>query len=94
MTETKFVSKIDELKALAVKIYKDATPVASGNQRDSIFAKDLPDGGFEIIVGTDYANATNKSGPNAGWIDKAAALFMSQAKLKLSGKINIRSDVK
>lgn len=95
MTQKQFEQKMEYLKRMAISIFKTATPVRTGYQKANIYAKDLPNGGFEIIVDTPYAEYTTqpwKDGlnPNEGWADEAAKDFKNKARIIL--RSNKRSD--
>lgn len=91
MDQASFQRTMNDLKKEALQIYKASTPVLTGYQKDHIYAKDLANGGFEIVVDTDYVQYTTdqrKDGsinPNEGWDKEAGALFISRAKAQLNG---------
>lgn len=100
MDENRFNAMMEELKRDALKQVKNVTPVDTGNLRNSVRSRDLPNGGFEIYINTEqapYAKHTidpwtdgrfgNKQNPNEGWTDTAGRIFVNMAKLKLRGNI-------
>ena len=97
MEQAKFYASMKELKREALETYRASTPVKTGYQKEHIFARDLPNGGFEIVVDTDYVQYTTDPwtvgiNPNEGWDDEAAAHVIQRAKTKLNGRIQLRSD--
>lgn len=100
MERKRFNAIMSELKKEALLAYKIATPYRTGYQKDHIYIKDLPSGGFEVIVNTDYVQFTTdkwvspqwkgRQNPNEGWDKEAATLFIKKAKVKLGARI--RSD--
>jgi len=92
MTNNKFKSNMDKLKSEALQIYKDAAPVDTGYLRDHIITKDLPNGGFEVVIEAEYAIETSETGPSAGWIEAATSKFLAMAKSKLNGNTKTGSD--
>ena len=55
MNEKRFNQVMAALKADALKIVKQSAPVRTGNLQDSVRARDLPGGGFEIYIDTQQA---------------------------------------
>lgn len=79
---------IDYLETEAVRIFKAATPVDTGNQRSKIYSKRTKTG-FMVIVNTDYAEYTTDpwtkgDNPNEGWEKEAGKLFIKKARNRLN----------
>lgn len=93
----RFNAIMDNLKADALERVKRLTPVRTGNLQNSVRARDLPNGGFEIYIDTvqaPYAKYTiepwtdgrfnGKPNPNEGWSEDAAKIFIRETKAKLN----------
>jgi len=97
MDRNRFNSIMNDLKKEAVLAYKIGTPYRSGYQHDHIYAKDLANGGFEIVVNTDYVQYTTdewvspkwngRENPNEGWEKEVGDAFIKTAKVKLGARI-------
>ena len=92
MNTVEYTRKMAYLKKLALRIYKSATPVNTGYQKEHIFINNLPNGGFEVYVDTEYVQYTTDKwasglNPNEGWEEEAGKEFVKQAKVILSGSI-------
>ena len=98
MTREELYSLVSELKEQALESVKLSSPFDTGNLRDSVYAKDLPDGGFEIYIDTakaPYAIYTleawvspywnGKKNPNERWDDEATSEFKKILAAKLRG---------
>ena len=89
---TDFKQELLNLKAQALQMVKDSSPIKTGNLQASVYAVDNKDGGFSIIIDTDqapYAQHTleqwtkNKQNPNEGWAYHASKQFKEYAKARL-----------
>jgi len=97
MDRNRLNSIISELKKEAVLEFKRGTPYRTGYQQDHIYAKDLPSGGFEVIVNTDYVQYTTdkwvsprwngRANPNEDWDKEVANSFIKKAKIRLGARI-------
>jgi len=93
MNNRQFEQRMNRLKSLAVEIYKKHTPVDTGYQQSKIHAVDTPDGGFRVVVDTDYATYTmdprtdGANNPNEDWEEMASAEFLKIAGTILKGNI-------
>ena len=98
MTQDKLKNEIEHLKQQALQMVKNSSPVRTGNLQNSVYARDLPDGGFEIYIDTNqapYAQYTleqwthprwnGKQNPNEGWAYEASREFMQYATSRLKG---------
>jgi len=88
MNREELKALVAELKEEALNSIKNSAPFDTGNLRDSVYAIDLPNGGFEIYIDTTkapYAVYTleawisdywkGKKNPNERWDDVATAEF-------------------
>lgn len=83
-------SIMSDIKEYALVTFKQATPYDTGDQQRSIYNLDLPNGGFETIIGTDYAKHTTdprtdgKTNPNEGWAQRAQDKVIRYAESRFS----------
>jgi hypothetical protein len=98
MTPSQLTREIIHLKAKAIMMIKNSAPVRTGNLQNSIFVRDLPDGGFEVYIDGNkapYAIYTleewthprwnGKQNPNEGWAYEATKDFIKYAQTRLKG---------
>lgn len=91
MNYSRFRNSMNRAKNDALRAAKSACPVDTGNLRNSIYARDLPNGGFEIYIDTsqaDYAiyttDDTGRKNPNLGWSENVAGLIIKDITIKLN----------
>jgi hypothetical protein len=98
MTQDQLKNEIEHLKQQALLMVKNSSPVRTGNLQNSVYARDLEDGGFEIYIDTNqapYARYTleqwthsrgnGKQNLNENWAYEAAREFMQYATSRLKG---------
>jgi len=96
MTSIEFWREMAYLKREAYLSIYTSSPVRTGNLRNSVRVKDLPNGGFEVYIDTKqapYAIHTlevwkhqrwrGKRNPNEGWAYYASSQFAEFAKARL-----------
>lgn len=101
MNENNFDNIMKDLKREALARYIAATPVDTGYQKRNIYARDLPNGGFEIIVDTEYFEYTedpwtnrSSSNPNEGWAEEVSKDVLRLAKSKLGARTLPTNNIK
>lgn len=103
MNQKRFETIMSSLKQEALQIIKISAPVRTGNLQDSVKARDLPNGGFEIYIDTNqapYAEATTntwvspqwngRKNPNEAWDKEAADNFIRKVKSKLNADKGVK----
>jgi hypothetical protein len=99
MTNEQLKIEIGHLKQKALQMVKNSAPVRTGNLQNSVYARDLEDGGFEIYIDTTQANYAQytleqwthprwngKQNPNENWAYEASNEFMVYAKARLQAR--------
>ena len=98
MTRKELNVIVSGLKEEALLMVKNSSPILTGNLQNSVYARDIPGGGFEIYIDTSqapYAIYTleqwvspqwkGKKNPNEGWAYEASKGFATRVQNKLKG---------
>jgi len=100
MNQRDFNREMQEFRKEALQAVKNSAPVRTQNLQNSVYDRDLPNGGFEIYIDTSqapYAEATTdtwvspqwggRANPNEGWEVEAADLAIRLGSVRFKTKM-------